>query len=62
VNCPATAEFTIACFAAPRHAVFLISELPSNDNLALAKVLAPPLQDHLARAVAAVRMWFHRLS
>ena len=57
-ECPPTSGFTIACFAAPRHAVFVVSSLPSSDTMSVAHALAPSVRDHLTRAIAALR---HRL-
>lgn len=52
-NCPApTSGFAVACFAAPRHAVFVVSDLPSTETVALAQVLAPGLRHHFTRVVA----------
>jgi len=51
-ECPGTAGFSIACFAAPRHALFVVSDLPSRETLTLAEALAPSLRDHLAKDIA----------
>lgn len=60
-KCPVpTSEFTVACFAAPQHAVFVVSELPSSETVTLAQVLAPALRDHLTRIMAAVRTMLER--
>ncbi len=42
------ADFRVACFRAPHHAVFVVSDLLEQDNLALARAVAPSLQQHLA--------------
>lgn len=45
---PQNADFRVACFRAPHHAVFVVSDLLEQDNLALARAVAPSLQQHLA--------------
>lgn len=52
--CPTTSEFAVACFAAPQHAVFVVSELPPSETVTLAQVLAPGMRDHFTRALAAL--------
>jgi len=61
-ECPKALGFSIACFAAPRHVVFVVSDLPSTETLTLANALAPSVRNHLARAVAALRDWLHTIS
>lgn len=46
--CAPQAGFRVACFRAPQHAVFVVSDLGEQDNLALARSMAPALQRHLA--------------
>ncbi len=46
--CSQNADFRVACFRAPQHAVFVVSDLLEQDNLALARSVAPSLQRHLA--------------
>jgi hypothetical protein len=46
--CSQNADFRVACFRAPHHAVFVVSDLGEQDNLALARSVAPSLQQHLA--------------
>ncbi len=46
--CSQNADFRVACFRAPHHAVFVVSDLLEQDNLALARAVAPSLQRHLA--------------
>jgi hypothetical protein len=46
--CSQNADFRVACFRAPHHAVFVVSDLLEQDNLALARAVAPSLQQHLA--------------
>jgi anti-sigma factor RsiW len=46
-QCPEAAGLSIACFAAPRHALFVVSDLPASDILTLANALAPGVQNHL---------------
>jgi hypothetical protein len=45
--CSQNADFRVACFRAPKHAVFVVSDLGEQDNLALARAVAPSLQQHL---------------
>jgi hypothetical protein len=47
--CTPTADFRVACFRAPDHAVFVVSDLGEQDNLELARAVAPSLQKHLSR-------------
>lgn len=56
--CPTTSEFAVACFAAPQHAVFIVSELSSGDTVTLAQVLAPGMRDHFTRVLAALQALF----
>jgi hypothetical protein len=46
--CSQNADFRVACFRAPHHAVFVVSDLGEQDNLAIARSVAPSLQQHLA--------------
>jgi anti-sigma factor RsiW len=59
--CAPAAGFRVACFRAPEHAVFVVSDLGEQDNLALARSVAPSLQRHLARDGDAVREKNHAL-
>lgn len=54
-QCPTTAEFSVACFASPEHAVFVVSALPAAESVSLAQALAPTLREHLSRRQAASR-------
>src|SRR5262249_20310742 len=49
--CSQNADFRVACFRAPHHAVFVVSDLLEQDNLAIARSVAPSLQQHLAAIV-----------
>jgi anti-sigma factor RsiW len=49
-RCPSVDGFTVACFDAPGHAGFVVSELGDADNLNIARELAPALRAYLARA------------
>jgi anti-sigma factor RsiW len=51
-RCPTTAEFSVECFAAPQHAVFVVSDLPANESATLAQQLAPGIRNHLSRVLA----------
>ncbi|MCA1561630.1 MAG: zf-HC2 domain-containing protein [Acidobacteria bacterium] len=53
-ECSDAAELSVVCFAAPRHAVFVVSDLPSKESLALAQPLAPTLRTHLSRPSASL--------
>jgi Putative zinc-finger len=46
--CSQNADFRVACFRSPHHAVFVVSDLGEQDNLAIARSVAPSLQQHLA--------------
>jgi len=59
--CPTTSEFSVACFSAPQHAIFVVSRLPSSDTVAVARALAPGVRNHLTRALAALQAWLHDL-
>ncbi len=49
VSCPATDGFQVACFDAPGHAGFVVSDLTAAQNLDLARSVAPALQAYFAR-------------
>ena len=51
-QCATTAEFAVACFAAPEHAVFVVSALPAGEAVSLAQELAPAMREHLSRRLA----------
>ena len=55
-ECPEASDLSVVCFAAPRHAVFIVSDLPANESLTLAQPLAPALRAHLSRASALLEM------
>lgn len=44
----------ISCFETARHAVFVVSDLPEGENLAVARALAPAVLGHLARTEIAI--------
>lgn len=46
--------YQISCFETARHAVFVVSDLPEGDNLAVAQALAPAVIVHLSRAEIAI--------
>jgi anti-sigma factor RsiW len=48
--CPTSGDLKVACTTAGGYAVFVVSDLPDADNLALARLLAPAVRAHLARA------------
>ncbi len=47
--CPPAGGFQVACFGAPRHAGFVVSDLADGDILSIARAVAPILQRHLTR-------------
>lgn len=47
--CPAARGFEVACFGAPGHAGFVVSDLTDGTTLSLARAVAPLLQRHLTR-------------
>lgn len=50
--CQADNRLSVACFAAPEHLVFVISDLTASDSLTFANALAPGVRGHLTRAIA----------
>ena len=48
--CPASGDLKVACTTAGGYAVFVISDMPDADNLALARLLVPAVRAHLAGA------------
>jgi len=50
ISCSEAEGYQVSCFETARHAVFIVSELSETDNLAVARVLAPSVAKHLARA------------
>jgi len=46
--CPSSGDLKIACTTAGGYAVFVVSDMPDADNLALARLLAPAVRAHLA--------------
>lgn len=49
ITCSQFDGYQVSCFETARHAVFIVSELPEGDNLALARALAPPVFAHIIR-------------
>lgn len=47
---PDVAGFRAAGFTAPRHSIYVVSELDGADNLAVARAIAGPVYQHLAGA------------
>jgi hypothetical protein len=41
ITCSEFDGYKVSCFETARHAVFVVSDLPEGDNLALARALAP---------------------
>jgi anti-sigma factor RsiW len=48
--CPTSGDLKIACTTAGGYAVFVVSDMPDAENLALARLLAPALRAHLGGA------------
>lgn len=46
-ECPESSGFQVACFSARGHAIFVVSDLTTSENLEIARGLAPVLQEHL---------------
>ena len=49
ITCSQFDAYKVSCFQTARHAVFIVSELPEGDNLALARALAPSVFAHIMR-------------
>jgi hypothetical protein len=49
ITCSQFDGYKVSCFQTARHAVFIVSELPEGDNLALARALAPSVFAHIMR-------------
>jgi len=49
ITCSQLDGYKISCFETGRHAVFVVSDLPEGDNLALARALAPSVFAHIMR-------------
>ena len=49
ITCSQFDRYKVSCFETARHAVFIVSDLPEGDNLALARALAPPVFAHIMR-------------
>ena len=49
ITCSQFDRYKVSCFETARHAVFIVSDLPEGDNLALARALAPSVFAHIMR-------------
>ena len=49
ISCSQSDGYQVSCFETARHAVFIVSDLPEGDNLALARALAPSVFAHITR-------------
>lgn len=49
IACSQLDGYQVSCFATAQHAVFVISDLPEGENLALARALAPAVFAHLSQ-------------
>lgn len=50
IACSQVGGYQTSCFQTARHAVFVVSDLSEAENLALARRLARPVYEHIARA------------
>jgi len=50
ITCSQFDGYKVSCFETTRHAVFIVSDLPEGDNLALARALAPSVFAHIMRS------------
>jgi hypothetical protein len=53
IACSQLDGYQVSCFQTARHAVFIVSDLPEGDNLALARALAPSVFAHITRVESA---------
>jgi hypothetical protein len=49
ITCSQFDGYQVSCFETARHAVFVVSDLPEGENLALARALAPSVFEHITR-------------
>lgn len=49
IACSQFDGYRVSCFQTARHAIFVVSDLPEGENLALARALAPSVVSHLTR-------------
>jgi len=50
ITCSQIDGYQVSCFQTARHAVFIVSDLPEGDNLALARAVAPSVFPHITHA------------
>jgi len=50
ITCSQFDGYQVSCFQTARHAVFIVSDLPEGDNLALARAVAPSVFTHITHA------------
>jgi len=50
IACSQFEGYQVSCFQTVRHAVFIVSDLPEGDNLALARAVAPSVFAHITHA------------
>jgi anti-sigma factor RsiW len=50
IACSQFDGYQVSCFQTARHAIFIVSDLPEGDNLALARALAPSVFAHITRS------------
>jgi len=55
IACSQLDGYQVSCFQTARHAVFVVSDLPEGDNLALARALAPSVFAHITASKARLK-------
>jgi hypothetical protein len=53
IACSQFEGYQVSCFQTGRHAIFIVSDMPEGDNLALARALAPSVFAHITRVESA---------
>ena len=53
IACSQFDGYQVSCFQTARHAVFVVSDMPEGDNLALARALAPSVYAYISRTESA---------
>jgi hypothetical protein len=53
IACSQFDGYQVSCFQTARHAVFVVSDMPEADNLALTRALAPSVYAHISRTESA---------
>ena len=50
ITCSGNEAYRVSCFKTARHAVFVVSDLKDEENLAVARALTPSVYEHIVRA------------